>query len=169
LALAVTGGRIRLRRCSGGHARAGLIDHDQSRCRGNGDHGWMATEVDHRRIGMRITGFWYAVMLLACAALPARAADAERGRALYEARCDLCHGSSVHVREARKATTFDGLRRQVARWNAEIGGGTWSREEIDDVTVYLNNRYYFFSCPESVCGSGRAKAGLERATAIVKK
>ena len=114
-------------------------------------------------------GFWVAVVVLSCACLPAHAADAERGRALYEARCDLCHRSSVHVREARKALSFDGLRQQVARWNAEIGGGSWSREEVDDVTRYLNNRYYFFPCPDSVCGSGRAGTDSRRASAIVRQ
>ena len=120
---------------------------------------------------MRISGTGYAIVC-ACvlwAWLPAHAADAERGRALYEARCDLCHRTSVHVREARKAMSFEGLRQQVVRWNAEIGGGTWSREEVDDVTLYLNSRYYFFNCPDSLCGGGRARTDLQRRTAIVEK
>jgi hypothetical protein len=124
---------------------------------------------------MRIRGAGHAVVcacaLWAClSANPgALAADAERGRVLYEARCDLCHRTSVHVREARKATSFEELRRQVARWNAEIGGGAWSRDEIDDVTLYLNGRYYRFPCPESVCGGGQAKADLQPAAALVPK
>jgi hypothetical protein len=108
------------------------------------------------------------VCSLVCALAPAHAADGERGRVLYEARCDLCHRTSVHVREARKATTFEALRAQVARWNMELGGA-WSRDEINDVTVYLNSRYYFFPCPESACGNGQAKADLGRATALSGK
>jgi hypothetical protein len=92
---------------------------------------------------------------------PAQAADAGRGQALYEARCDRCHGTSVHVREARKATSFQGVRTQVARWNTELGGA-WSGDEIDDVTVYLNNRYYSFPCPEAVCRSGQAGTETQR-------
>ena len=104
---------------------------------------------------MRIIRFTLALACMLCAPAPARGADAERGRALYEARCDACHGASVHVREARKGTSFEGVRAQVARWNAELGGG-WSADEINDVTVYLDNRYYLFPCPERVCRSGRA-------------
>ena len=98
-------------------------------------------------------------------ALAAYGADADRGKALYEARCNECHGTGVHVREARKAASFDGVRTQVVRWNAELGGG-WSNEEIDDVTVYLNNRFYFFPCPESVCRGGQAEVSAGRVTAL---
>jgi mono/diheme cytochrome c family protein len=83
------------------------------------------------------------------------AADAERGKALYETRCSACHASSVHQREARKAKSFDALRAQVQRWSAEVGGG-WSDDEIDDVALYLNQRYYRFPCPQSVCRAKQA-------------
>jgi len=117
---------------------------------------------------LRFAAFCAAAVWLMCGLLTAHAADAERGRVLYEARCDLCHRTSVHVREARKATSFEALRVQVARWNTELGGA-WSRDEIDDVTRYLNNRYYLFPCPESVCGSGQAKVDLRRAAALTAK
>jgi mono/diheme cytochrome c family protein len=80
----------------------------------------------------------------------AAAADAERGGQLYETRCKACHASSVHQRSARKAKSFDGVRVQVLRWSNEVGG-TWSGDEIDDVALYLNRRYYRFPCPQSVC------------------
>jgi len=119
---------------------------------------------------MRIIRFALALACVMCALVPAQGADAERGRALYEARCDLCHGTSIHVREARKATSFEGVRTQVARWNTELSGG-WSADEINDVTVYLNNRYYVFPCPDSVCGNGRAtsKTGRDLAHSRVKR
>jgi hypothetical protein len=107
---------------------------------------------------MRITGFAAVLGCLMCApCIPgsAHGADADRGKALYETRCDRCHGSGIHAREARKAVSFDAIRAQVARWNGELGGG-WSVDDIDDVTVYLNSRYYFFPCPESVCRRGQA-------------
>ena len=110
---------------------------------------------------MRIVKFALALACVMYALAPAQGADAERGRALYEARCDLCHGTGVHVRETRKATSFEGVRTQVARWNTELGGA-WSADEINDVTVYLNNRYYFFPCPESVCRSGQATSETGR-------
>ena len=83
------------------------------------------------------------------------AADAERGRILYETRCVACHASSIHNRGARKAKSFDGVRAQVLRWSAEAGGG-WSADEIDVVNLYLNQRYYRFPCPRSVCKADQA-------------
>ena len=82
-------------------------------------------------------------------------ADAARGKLLYEARCSACHESSVHDRKARKATSFSGLRAQVLRWSVEVGG-TWSADEIDDVALYLNQRYYHLPCPQSVCKAAQA-------------
>lgn len=95
--------------------------------------------------------------LLGCACVvPGEAADPERGRSIYEARCSLCHTTSVHARDPRKAQDFEGIREQVRRWSGEVGGG-WSREDIDDVTVYLNRRYYRFDCPALLCGGGQAR------------
>ena len=116
---------------------------------------------------MRNAAFVWALACLTCAFASAYGADPDRGRVLYEARCNVCHDASVHVRKARKASSFDGIREQVARWNAELGGA-WSAEEIDDVTLYLNNRYYSFPCPERVCRSGQAKADSGRVTALGK-
>jgi mono/diheme cytochrome c family protein len=83
------------------------------------------------------------------------AADPVRGSALYETRCIACHASSVHQRGARKAQSFDGVRAQVLRWSAEVGG-TWNGDEIDDVSVYLNQRYYRFPCPQTLCKADQA-------------
>jgi mono/diheme cytochrome c family protein len=88
---------------------------------------------------------------------PALAADAVRGGVLYETRCKACHGSSVRSKGARKAKSFDGVRTQVLRWSKEAGG-RWSEDEIDDVTLYLNRRFYRFPCPQSVCPKQAALA-----------
>lgn len=82
-------------------------------------------------------------------------ADAERGRILYETRCGSCHASSVHLRSARNAKSFDSLRTQVLRWSA-AAGGSWSADEIDDVSLYLNQRYYRFPCAHAGCTADRA-------------
>lgn len=86
---------------------------------------------------------------------PLAAADAARGQALYESRCGGCHTRSVHQRESRKATTFAGVLAQVSRWNSSLGGA-WNAEDIADVAVYLNQRYYKHPCPDSTCPPGRA-------------
>ena len=89
---------------------------------------------------------------------PVLAADAVRGSVLYETRCKACHASSVRNQGARKAKSFEGVRAQVLRWSKEVGG-SWSADEIDDVTLYLNRRFYRFPCPQSVCPK---QAALER-------
>jgi hypothetical protein len=106
-------------------------------------------EQDMSRIGV-------ALLLATLAwAQPAAGADAARGRALYETRCVGCHNKSVHQRESRKATSFEGVLAQVSRWNATLGGD-WKAEDIEDVAVYLNERYYKYPCPASVCPPGSA-------------
>jgi mono/diheme cytochrome c family protein len=95
-----------------------------------------------------------AVLALAIAALAvagvACAADPARGRALYEARCGDCHNESAHNDNARKARNFEEARRRVANFGTQLKTG-WSGAQIDDVAVYLNERYYGFPCPAKLC------------------
>ena len=93
-----------------------------------------------------------SLILAAVLGLPlaALAADASRGRDLYELRCLGCHAESVHARTARKAKTFDDVRGWVARWNASLSLG-WNAEDIDDVTLHLNSHYYRYPCPPGTC------------------
>jgi mono/diheme cytochrome c family protein len=92
--------------------------------------------------------------LVALAAAPAcgdaGAAEPDRGRALYEVRCLGCHGQSVHSRARRVASDFESVRAWVARWNDAVGA-RWSADEVDAVAVYLNQTYYRFPCPPTVC------------------
>jgi hypothetical protein len=85
-------------------------------------------------------------------------ADPARGRALYEARCGGCHNESVHSDASRKARNFDEARRRVADFALQLKTG-WQPGELDDVTVYLNERYYAFPCPPSVCPAKPPAAG----------
>src|SRR5512141_1235463 len=107
------------------------------------------------RFGMSSAAIAFLALSLTAASAAQSATGAERGKLLYETRCGACHATSVHKRSARKAKTFDGLRAQVLRWSAEAGG-SWSGDEIDDVAQYLNQRYYRFHCPQSVCKDNQA-------------
>jgi mono/diheme cytochrome c family protein len=92
-----------------------------------------------------------AACALSFASVPdAGAADAERGRILYEARCGGCHGESVHAREKHQAGDFEAVRGWVRRWSANLAYA-WTDDEVNDVSVYLNARYYHFRCPATVC------------------
>ena len=114
----------------------------------------------HHGVGVPGRALLRAIIAATCALSinVALAADIERGRALYETRCNVCHATGVHIRQSRKAVNFEGIREQVVRWNRELGG-TWGADEIDDVSVFINSRYYFYRCPDSVCRPGPANAG----------
>ena len=106
-------------------------------------------------LGMPKAAIAFLALSLAGMSGAQAASGAERGKLLYETRCSACHATSVHNRSARKAKTFDGVRAQVLRWSAEVGG-SWSGDEIDDVARYLNQRYYRYRCPQSVCKDNQA-------------
>jgi mono/diheme cytochrome c family protein len=103
-----------------------------------------------------VAGIAVAVgIALFLAAKAVGAGDLERGKLLYTARCVGCHDKSVHVRESRKALTIEGIRAQVRRWDAFMGGA-WGQDEVDDVATYLNDLYYKFPCPPALCPEKRA-------------
>lgn len=102
-----------------------------------------------------LSAAFVALSLLAAAPLVG-AADTSRGKALYESRCDKCHDVSVHSRNPRSARTFDHIRAFVARWDRELGAA-WTNEEINDVARYLNEKYYKYPCPETICKGQQAR------------
>jgi len=79
-----------------------------------------------------------------------------RGRALYEEACTSCHGKSVHDRSPRSAATPEALRDFVRRWSTATGA-RWSEADIDDVVIWLNQRYYHFPCAAAGCLGRRAE------------
>lgn len=93
-----------------------------------------------------------ALLLLGPAA-GAQAADPGRGRALYDNHCQQCHESRVHLREKRKVGTRAELRRRVAGW-AEHAALGWRREDVDDVTCYLERAFYDFGDTSGGTDSG---------------
>lgn len=100
-------------------------------------------------------GAFLAATLVGVLLAPASAADLERGKLLYSARCVGCHDQSVHNRAARKALTIEGIRSQVRRWDAFLGGA-WREDEVNDVASYLNELFYQYPCPPAVCPEKKA-------------
>jgi cytochrome c5 len=89
--------------------------------------------------GTVITTVVAATLLFA--ASDTSAADAERGRLLYENHCTVCHTSVVHVREQRQAASREDIQSWIRRWQKELDL-QWGTVEVDDVTEFLNDRYY---------------------------
>jgi cytochrome c len=79
-------------------------------------------------------------------------ADAERGRQLYETRCTECHATSVHGRVKRTVASCGELREQVERWGRQQGPA-WTGDEVDDVALWLNERYYHFPVENGRCAA----------------
>jgi mono/diheme cytochrome c family protein len=104
-------------------------------------------------------------LVASCALLawPAAAADAQRGRVLYEGGCIGCHSESVHGRAKREATDLESVRGWVRRWSANLGL-KWTEDEVSDVAAHLNQRYYRFACPPADCkATGSRDDGTRRA------
>jgi mono/diheme cytochrome c family protein len=73
-----------------------------------------------------------------------RAVEFDRGQALYENHCSACHDPQSHVAgETRHVATLADLRARVAAWSVH-SGLNWSAEDVNDVTDYLNRRFYQF-------------------------
>lgn len=99
----------------------------------------------HQRSGIwfRIA-FTLASLGTAALTLDAHAQDIERGRALYENHCQVCHKVDIHGRKGRAAIGVSELREIVERWqtNQKL---RWTSQEIDDVVYFLSTTRYFFT------------------------
>lgn len=83
------------------------------------------------------------VALLAALCLGARAAAPSRGELLYTTHCIACHSTQMHWRDQRLATDLDSLKQQVRLWQGRAML-SWTEDDIDEVTRYLNQRIYRF-------------------------
>jgi len=89
----------------------------------------------------KVPGFVASLCVGLAFTSPASLAEFDRGQALYENHCMECHESWAHTRDGRHVTSIDALRKRVAAWSIHTGLG-WSNEEVDDITDYLNRRFY---------------------------
>ena len=96
-----------------------------------------------RRLDLAHVLLTSAAVAVSLLAIDEPRADSERGRLLYENHCMVCHESVVHVREDRKAVSREDLRAWVRRWQRQLDL-QWEGSEVEDVTEFLNDRYYGF-------------------------
>ncbi len=81
--------------------------------------------------------------LLMLPAFGASAADADKGKALHEAKCSGCHGTRMYTRPNRKIHNLGELRARVEFCNNAAKAG-FSPQEQRDVIHYLNRDFYKF-------------------------
>jgi len=86
-------------------------------------------------------GWGLAAVLCAGSATAADVPDVERGRALYENHCIVCHTSKVHRRIPPLPIDTQDLRLIVAAW-AKQQNLRWSGDDVEDVVYYLDRTYY---------------------------
>jgi len=84
------------------------------------------------------------------AGAPAQAADVAQGEALHQQHCVSCHASltdgkpdSLYTRQDRRVTSLEGLKKQVHRCELSLGL-QWFDDDVDNVSAYLNQRFYRF-------------------------
>lgn len=88
----------------------------------------------------------WSVAVATVAALPLLAfgqgvADLERGRALYENHCRVCHTEKVHSRPNKLPVGRDELREIVDRWQ-QAEQLRWSTQDVADVVEFLGRTRY---------------------------
>ncbi len=82
-------------------------------------------------------------VLPALLAPAARAQDAQRGKALYENHCRVCHYESIHKRDPSRSLirSLAQLRVEVAQ-RATLTKQRFTLEDLDDIAEYLNRTHY---------------------------
>jgi len=99
-------------------------------------------------IGARTHAVWSLLLAaaLGLASGSALSADPERGRTLHDTHCRMCHDSVAYKRDKKIAASYEEVRAQVVRWQANTSL-RWSDTDIDDGTAYLAKTYYNLPCP----------------------
>ena len=95
-----------------------------------------------------------ALLVLALAPFAAAGQDLERGKLLYDTHCNECHYVRVHERLRSEVRDIADLRDIVSRRSRETRRRSFSVEELDDMTEYLNASYYRFGAAK---GAGSLK------------
>ena len=94
-------------------------------------------------IQYRFNGLFF-ILTVTTALLGSQAwAQVPRGEMLYENHCMQCHIQEIHWREKKRAIDKKSLIDQVDRWQraAELA---WSKQDIEEVSRYLNDKYYHY-------------------------
>jgi mono/diheme cytochrome c family protein len=82
-----------------------------------------------------------SMALLGVAAVSAQAGDLERGRALHDTHCLMCHDPGIYSRPDRIANSYLEIRQQVQRWqdNTRL---RWTQYDVESVTDWLADKHY---------------------------
>ncbi len=87
--------------------------------------------------------FFVLIALSINAQAAAPAADAVQGKKVHDAYCTSCHTNSVYTRKDRQVTNMNALMQKVNVCGHQIDVSL-SKEQISNLTKYLNDTYYKF-------------------------
>jgi mono/diheme cytochrome c family protein len=99
---------------------------------------------------MRFMVLCFSLTASVIAAAGAYSPDLDRGKALLENNCLICHDTRAFTRPNRIVHSIDQLKFQVYRWTWQTGL-RWFPEDVADIVHYLNSTYYKFECSTEPC------------------
>lgn len=96
---------------------------------------------------MTMQSFWSAIVLVGFISMLGCTESSvddpiARGEEIHKV-CLPCHGTTLYVSPQRRINTLPELREEVARWG-DYYNPALTQQDIDDVTAYLNARFYKF-------------------------
>jgi mono/diheme cytochrome c family protein len=84
------------------------------------------------------------VFLWASLGAGAESQDAVLGKELYDARCLGCHKEAPYGKGLPMALNLESLRSMAKLWDSISPGTLWTKQDLDDVVSYLNQKYYHY-------------------------
>lgn len=87
--------------------------------------------------------FLLCPLFLLLGAATVHAADPIQGKRLVDQHCTQCHGSEPYTRPDRGVTSLQALKKQVQMCQGSQDLN-WQDGQVDDVTAYLNDFFYYF-------------------------
>ena len=85
-----------------------------------------------------------AALLWASLSAGAQAQDPVLGKELYDGRCLACHKKAPYGNGPPVALTLENVRAMAKLWDSISPGALWTRQDLDDVVSYLNQKYYHY-------------------------
>lgn len=92
---------------------------------------------------LRLSPIFTVIFALLVAPSSLWAADAAKGKALYEGNCTTCHDTKIHTRPDRIIYSYTALKNRVrfCESNAKLN---WNDQQVEDTAAYLNEAFYKF-------------------------
>lgn len=74
----------------------------------------------------------------------AQSQDPVLGKELYGGRCLGCHKDAPYGKGPPMALNLENLRSMAKLWDSISPGTLWTKQDLDDVVSYLNQKYYHY-------------------------